>query len=359
LKHRARKSTQAYDSADWQELFADVGRPGGRIDDYRQAPGEQVQPPRPLAAVLAAVRCRAVLAEVYSAYGQHGKAEEIYKGAIADVENLAGPRHRQSLRNFSGLAELYLGLGRYDEAAPLLEQAYARLREASGDAHPDVALSLAQLAECRRGQGRLDECEALYLEALDILESALGNEHFLVARVKIALGRLWCYLGRFDRAERVYAEAIVLKRNLTAFDHPASSDTLAGLAELALCLGRLTEAEQLSLQAMSLLQQPAGPAQEPTRVAGNQSVTAAEGEFAGGACRPWAGGRLTGHESEIDDKGLQVLNMTAQGCDTGEMSRTLGVSPGAARAALGSLLAKLASLPAQAAQVKLYNLIAR
>lgn len=123
LNNRAQMGSQAWDSEDWQEFFAEEARPGGRVGEHRQAPGEPAQPLRPLGAVLSTARCRAVLAEVLSACGQHAQAQEMYESGIAAVENFAGPKHPQAGRSLSGLAGLYLGLARYSDAVPLLDKA--------------------------------------------------------------------------------------------------------------------------------------------------------------------------------------------------------------------------------------------
>ena len=131
------------------------------------------------------------LAELYLEQGKYGKAESLYKRALAMYEKALGSNHCYFARVLDNLAVLYKDQGKYAEAEPMHKRALSILEKTLGPNDPDVASGLNNLGGLYKEQGKYAEAEPLFKRALAIDEKVLGPNHLKVATALSNLAELY------------------------------------------------------------------------------------------------------------------------------------------------------------------------
>jgi tetratricopeptide (TPR) repeat protein len=108
------------------------------------------------------------LAVLYEARNELGRAEGLYRQALAIQEQLLGPTHPAVALGLGTLAELQRRRGQYAQAEPLFRRALAAQEQALGSMHPSLARTLDRLAALLRQTGREGEAAGLEARAQDI-----------------------------------------------------------------------------------------------------------------------------------------------------------------------------------------------
>ena len=172
------------------------------------------------------------LALLYNNQGRYGEAEPLHQDALAMRKRLLGNEHPSVARSLKNLAMLYYNQGRYGEAEPLYQDALAMSKRLLGDEHPDVAISLNNLAATYDNQGRYGEAEPLYQDALAMSKRLLGDEHPSVARSLNNLANLYENQGRYGEAEPLYQDALAMTKRLLGNEHPSTQVVRRNLERL-------------------------------------------------------------------------------------------------------------------------------
>ncbi|KAI4147729.1 MAG: hypothetical protein LQ340_005415 [Diploschistes diacapsis] len=200
-----------------------------------------------------------MFAGCYYDNGQYDEAEELYKRALAGIEEKLGPKHFDTLRMMHDLANVYMKKGRSDEAEELYKRAFAGIEEKLGPKHPDTLTTLQNLAALYRKKGRYDEAEELYKRALAGYEEKLGPKHpnTLIAVQYLAIS--YAEKGRYHEAEELYKRALAGREEKLGPKHPDTLATVQNLGVLYMEMGRYDEAEELYKRALAGSEEKPGP----------------------------------------------------------------------------------------------------
>ena len=179
---------------------------------------------------------------MYRALGAYGKAEPLYKRALAIREKVLGPEHPHTAVSLASLAALYDSLGAYAKAEPLYKRALAIDEKVFGPEHPSIATDLNNLAELYSSLGAYDKAEPLYKRSLAIYEKVLGPEHPDTATGLNNLAELYRALGAYGKAEPLYKRALAIYEKVLGPEHPSTATSLNNLAYLDISRGRIDQA---------------------------------------------------------------------------------------------------------------------
>jgi tetratricopeptide (TPR) repeat protein len=170
--------------------------------------------------------------QVYRLGEVHNVTAAIALGTVllADLEDLLGPDHADTLNARSNLAEDYRKSGLFDEAIVLAEQALADRRRVLGPDHPHTLHSLDNLANVCQAVGRIEDAIKLHEQTLRVRERILGAKHpdTLVSRNNLANG--YRAIGRLSEAITLHEQALTEQERILGGDHP---DTLTSRNSLA------------------------------------------------------------------------------------------------------------------------------
>jgi serine/threonine-protein kinase len=164
--------------------------------------------------------------------GDLGRADAVYREAIALAERLYVRPHPDTASAVGIYGSFLVAQARYDDAEPHVLRALSMRRALLGDAHPDTLNSIASLGRLRSGQLRRDEARAAFEEGVAICR----REHVRQNVCPTLLGSLSQVLaaqGDLDGARTNSEQAVAMQREL-------SGD---GSAQLAGPLGQLARAQ--------------------------------------------------------------------------------------------------------------------
>jgi tetratricopeptide (TPR) repeat protein len=232
------------------------------------------------------------LAKIAQEQGSFAEAEELFKQALATVEQ-ASPKEQenkasyvidlgylcveaarfkesttlmekaldlrlaQAPQNIPGLAYAYfsnasnfLQQTRYKEAEPPSRESL-RLRTAKfGSASPVLIPSLNQLAGITRSLDCYTESEG-YLEAADKIANGSKVSPSQIAATQIALGLLRRSQGRFDEAENLLRQALSTREQQYGSDHRNVAAAASELGRVLEEKGNFSDAESLYRRALT------------------------------------------------------------------------------------------------------------
>jgi CHAT domain-containing protein/tetratricopeptide (TPR) repeat protein len=191
--------------------------------------------------------------------GRHAEAEAPLKRALAIREQALGADHADVARTLSDLAFLYRMHNRYAEAEPLFQRALAVAEKAMGPNDPLVATILNGMGWLYESQARYADAEALLKRSLAIREQALGPSHLDVAAGLHALGAVIGAQGRYGEAEAAFLRALAIREKAQGTDHPSAATTLASLGRVYESQGRYAESETAYKRALAIREKVLGP----------------------------------------------------------------------------------------------------
>ncbi|MEK6258898.1 MAG: tetratricopeptide repeat protein [Planctomycetota bacterium] len=118
------------------------------------------------------------LGVIYLKRGKLGRAEEMFKKALAIDEQAFGVEHPVVARDLNNLAQLFQGTNRQGEAEPLVRRMLAIDEQTYGADHPKVARNLNNLVRLLQVANRQAEAEVLMARIAAI---SYGNDQLNVA----------------------------------------------------------------------------------------------------------------------------------------------------------------------------------
>jgi CHAT domain-containing protein/tetratricopeptide (TPR) repeat protein len=172
------------------------------------------------------------LASLYEAQGLYGKAEPLFKRALAGFERTFGNEAPSTLSAISNLASLYEKQGLYAEAEPLFKRALDGLDRTRGPEDLQTLISANNLGSFYRVQGRYAEAAPLYQRVSAGFERLLGPEHPDTLASLSNLAQLSVAQGRYGEAEPIYKHVLEGRERVLGPDHPETLRTVANLASL-------------------------------------------------------------------------------------------------------------------------------
>ncbi len=190
------------------------------------------------------------LAHALMHHRKYGEAEELYEYVRATLERSLGADHPDTLQSTRNLANLYSNRGQNDEAESLLKQAIQGFRDRCGADHIDTFFTIERLARHYRAMARYEEAEPLLRQAMEGYQAQLGTDHPYTVRARVALGDIDAQRGDAGAAETGYREALDTFRATLGDHHPETLDVLTKLGMLYRAGGRYEEAEPLFQQAL-------------------------------------------------------------------------------------------------------------
>lgn len=193
------------------------------------------------------------------AQASYGKAEPLFRRALAIEERSFGPDDPSVAIRLSNLAGVLHDMNRVAEAEPLIRRALAIDEQSFGPNHPNVATRLSNLAGLLQDMNRMAEAEPLFRRALAIGERTFGPNHPIVA---IRLNNLAAVLhatNHMAEAELLCRRALAIDEQTFGPDHPNVAIRLNNLAGLLYATNRMAEAEPLFRRALAIDEQSFGP----------------------------------------------------------------------------------------------------
>lgn len=184
---------------------------------------------------------------------QYGKAEVLFKQALALNQKILGDCHPKVAFSLSNLVLVYLRQGRYEKAESLQLRALEIQRQTLGDYHPELLRSLNNLANVYIKQGgRYQEAETLLRQVLLLDQKQAGNTPFMVVTALGSLAGIYRDQGRYQEAEPLLQKALLMRQQNLGKSHPDVALSLNNLAGLYENQGRYNEAEPLHIQALEI-----------------------------------------------------------------------------------------------------------
>jgi CHAT domain-containing protein/tetratricopeptide (TPR) repeat protein len=187
--------------------------------------------------------------EVYAKAGQHARAIEAFRRALAIFNVDPGPRSKEVGLLLVAIAEAQQALGQGGEAIASLRQALVIFEVDPGPEAPMTATCLNKLSLLLLYRDAFYEAEQLMQRALKIREKLYGDQIQPDLAASLGnLGLLYFQLGAYEEAEKPLSRALDILNILAAKD-PAyllgASNVRRTLASLYAAQGKLNEAEVL------------------------------------------------------------------------------------------------------------------
>jgi CHAT domain-containing protein len=207
------------------------------------------------------------LALMHQAAEEYGKAEPLYREALAMYRALYPRGDPDFAATINNLALLHRDTGEYGKAEPLLKEAlemrralYPKERYPRG--HPDLATSINNLAALHEAAGEYGKAEPLFKEALAMDRASYPKERYPKGHRNLAtsinnLAFLHQAAGEYGKAEPLFKEALEMCRALYPKErypkgHPDLAMSINNLAGLRKVAGEYGKAEPLFKEALDM-----------------------------------------------------------------------------------------------------------
>ncbi|MCK5523159.1 MAG: CHAT domain-containing protein [Thiomargarita sp.] len=206
---------------------------------------------------------------VYGLIGNHSKAEEFLKKAVALGEDVLGLNHPDTVSGLINLASVYTVLGKYDKAEESFEKALTaildlkprKLSEAKGleneirgrfEGAEEVVVR-QNAAHFYAMLGNYDKAETLLQESLKLINNAQKRPHFFKAGIYHGLAYVYQQKADYERAIEHYEKALSIYQRLPAWKHSSLSvSTLSQFGYAYYLQQDIQKAEQYLQQAVDL-----------------------------------------------------------------------------------------------------------
>ncbi len=139
------------------------------------------------------------------------EAQQIFKRAVAIIENRLGKNHADLGQLLDNLATLHLNNGYWEKAEPLFLRSLAINEMAYGPEHPTTALRLNNYGVQLYLQGKYDQAEIPYRRALEIRRNVLGENNPETAISCNNLANLLRRQGKYDEAQEYYEKTLEIR----------------------------------------------------------------------------------------------------------------------------------------------------
>src|SRR5271166_3066251 len=170
------------------------------------------------------------------------EAIAIGESLTADLEQLLGPGHPDTLNSRNSLAAAYLAAGRVANAIPLFEQTLVVLQRQLGPDHPETLTSQNNLASAYQDAGRVAEAIQLYEQNLAVREQLPGPDHPSTLNSRGNLAAAYLVAGRVADAIPLFEQTLAGRDRVLGPDHPDTQTSRKNLAKAYRAAGRVAEA---------------------------------------------------------------------------------------------------------------------
>jgi RNA polymerase sigma factor (sigma-70 family) len=191
----------------------------------------------------------------------------------ADLEQLLGPGHPDTLNSRNSLAAAYLAAGRVADAIPLFEQTLVVLQRQLGPDHPDTLTSQNNLASAYQDAGRVAEAIQLYEQNLAVRERLPGPDHPSTLNSRGNLAAAYLAADRVADAITLLEQTLAGRDRVLGPDHPDTQTSRKNLAKAYRAAGRVAEAIPLE-QTLAGRQQVLRPDHPETQTSRKSLATA-------------------------------------------------------------------------------------
>jgi serine/threonine protein kinase/tetratricopeptide (TPR) repeat protein len=232
-------------------VYGRLGRRAEGVDLYREALAimeEDLDPEHPMIGTTL-VNLASMLVDLE----RFDEAEQLYDRALPIVDKVYEPDHPMVAATYMNYANMLAMQERYDEAAPLFAQVVRTREQTLGPDHPSTGLAVYNLACLYQAQEQWQEAMPHADRAIAIWRGSLGPEHHLVGVALDLSGDLHGALGDADQAERCYLNSLEVLEASVGPGHPDVAQTLKDYAELLRALERDEEAAALESRAEEIL----------------------------------------------------------------------------------------------------------
>jgi tetratricopeptide (TPR) repeat protein len=190
--------------------------------------------------------------------GQYADAREYLERALAMMEAVHGPDHRDVAPIVSRLGGVLFDLGDLLSAREHYERAVAIQEVAYGPDHPKVGMTLVMLGSVCRQLGELTSARTYLERALGIVETAYGPDHPDVGRVLVNLGGVVHADGERAAAWECWERALAIMETASP-DHPDTARPLQNLGYMLHERGELARARKYFERALAIFEAAYGP----------------------------------------------------------------------------------------------------
>jgi eukaryotic-like serine/threonine-protein kinase len=199
------------------------------------------------------------LAIVLSQMGKFAEGQKILEEVVAVKRRTLGPEDPVTLRSVNNLAIALAMQGLTEDAVKLLEETLEIQRRVEGPESITTLRSAYNLAIMRRHLGRWAEARPLFDESLQTLRRVFGPDHQDTLRVVNALGELLLDQRRPAEARALFDEALKGQKRVLGPKSEETVLTMINLADTARLEGSLDEARKLAEEADGLNRRTIGP----------------------------------------------------------------------------------------------------
>jgi serine/threonine protein kinase/tetratricopeptide (TPR) repeat protein len=227
---------------------------GMRWIRHAEAAADRIEDPGTLSAWIHTAHA-AILARA----GKLAEAADEQRDALAIIEGIYGPKHREVGTALDNLAGMLAQLGEFEEATQAAERALKINESRAGGEHPAAAATHYNLGALAQIQGDLQTAREHYETALRIREKVLGPDHPDIAGLMNNLGSVYGDLGMPDKAIEAYERAIDLWQRAHSENFPDLAKPLNNLGKLYREQGRHQRALDTYAKALAILEQAYGP----------------------------------------------------------------------------------------------------
>ena len=183
-----------------------------------------------------------------------GKASAALDRWLAWRKEHYGAQLKEMAAAYRYAGQIYQAAGQHGKAIDAFRQALAILRVNLQPKSQEVGLILAAIAESQQAQGQGAEAIASFRQALDIFEVDPGPETAVTATCLNKLSLLLLYRDAFQEAEPLMQRALKIREKLYGGQpHPDLAASLGNLGLLYFRLGAYEEAEEPLRRALEIL----------------------------------------------------------------------------------------------------------
>jgi tetratricopeptide (TPR) repeat protein len=203
----------------------------------------------------------------------------------ADLEQVLGPDHLDTLNARNSLAAAYHDAGRAAEAIPLFERTLVSRQRLLGAEHPDTLTSQNNLAAAYQDAGRTPEAILLFELTLAARERVLGRNNPVTLNSVGNLAAAYRDAGRSAEAIPLFERTLTTRVRLLGAEHPDTLRARSNLAGAYRDVGRPADAIPLFEQNVAACERQFG-AHHPRTLASLDSLELARQEAARADTQP-------------------------------------------------------------------------
>ena len=222
------------------------------------------------------LNARNSLAAAYQLAGQHAVAIPIFELALDARERVLGPDHPDSLTSRHNLSAAYHLAGSPAVAIPLFESTLAARERVLGPDHPSTLTSRASLATAYQDVGQVAAAIPLFELTLAARERVLGPDHADTLTSQNNLAKTYRDAGQISEAIPLVEQMLAARERVLGADHPRTLASRNNLAVAYRETRRIAAAIPLLEQNLAACQRVFGADHPKTQIARNNLALAYE-----------------------------------------------------------------------------------